>query len=426
MVEVSRRDIMLGTTAAGVAGATSQAVAQGAAQGGAATAPIDRLLRQAVEAKQVAGVVALAATDQGPVYQGAFGKRSLVPGAADMTMDSVFWIASMTKAITSTAAMQLVEQGKLGLDQPIGTVLPELASAQVLEGFDAAGAPQLRSARRPITLRHLLTHTAGFTYDIWDANTARYEKLTGIPSIITCKDAALRKPLAFDPGDRWDYGINIDWAGKAVERVSGQKLGTYFQQHLFAPLGMASTSFRLSPSQRARLVGMHARQPDGALNPIEFELPQDPEFEMGGGGLYSTAADYMKFCQVFLHAGRAEGGAQVLRPETVALMSQNQMGDLKVTNLKTIDPASSLDAEFFPGMAKTWSTAFMINTAEAPTGRSAGSLAWAGLGNTYFWIDPRRRVAGVILMQLLPFADGPALQAFAGFETATYKALPAA
>ena len=421
MVEVSRRDAMLGTTATVVAGTARRA----RAQGGTDKAAFDRVLQQAAGPKQVPGVVAFAATDKEPIYQGAFGKRSLAPDGAAMTVDSVFWIASMTKAITSTAAMQQVEQGKLSLDQPISTVLPELASVQVLEGFDASGAPKLRPAKRPITLRHLLTHTAGFTYDIWDANTARYEKQAGIPGIITCQNAALRTPLAFDPGERWEYGINIDWAGKAVERVSGQKLGAYFQEHLFGPLGMADTSFKLSPSQRARLVAMHARGADGSLAPTAFEIPQEPEFEMGGGGLYSTAADYMRFCQLFLHDGRAESGAQVLRPETVALMGQNQMGDITVVALKTENPASSLDAEFFPGMVKKWSTAFMINTQDAPTGRSAGSLAWAGLGNTYFWIDPKRRVAGVILMQLLPFVDHAALQAFSQFETATYKAVQA-
>ena len=420
MIEISRRSVMLSAAAiaTGVASQTS-------AQGGSDKTTIDRLLQQAVDTKQIPGVVAMAATDNAPLYQGAFGKRSLAAGGAGMTMDSVFWIASMTKAITSTAAMQQVERGKLRLEQPISDVLPELASPQVLEGFDASGAPRLRPAKRPITLRHLLTHTAGFTYDIWDANTTRYEKITGLPGIITCKNDALRTPLAFDPGERWEYGINIDWAGKAVERVSGQKLGAYFQEHLFDPLGMGDTGFKLTTSQRARLVAMHARQPDGSLKPIEFEIPQDPEFEMGGGGLYSTAADYMRFCQLFLHAGKAEGGAQVLSPETVALMGQNQMGDTNVINLKTADPASSLDAEFFPGMAKKWSTAFMLNTADAPTGRSAGSMAWAGLGNTFFWIDPKRRVAGVILMQMLPFVDAAALQTFTAFETMSYKALQA-
>ncbi len=410
---------MLGTAAAVVAGAAHRAGAQGTSD----KAAFDRLLQQAVDAKQVPGVAALAATDKGPFYQGAFGKRSLGPGGADMTMDTVFWIASMTKAITSTAAMQQVERGKLSLDQPISDILPELASPQVLEGFDASGAPKLRPAKRPITLRHLLTHTAGFTYDFLDADTQRYNKVTGLPGIITCKNDALRTPLAFDPGERWEYGINIDWAGKAVERVSGQKLGAYFHEHLFGPLGMGDTGFKLTASQRARLVAMHARQPDGSLKPIDFEIPQDPEFEMGGGGLYSTASDYMRFCQMFLHSGTTEGGAPVLRPETVALMGQNQMGDINVAKLTSVDPASSLDAEFFPGMIKKWSTGFMLNTADAPTGRSAGSMAWAGLANTYFWIDPKRRMAGVILMQFLPFADPAALQTLTAFETESYKAL---
>ena len=391
---------------------------------GGSSASIDAVLRGAVERGDVPGVAAVAGNRAGTLYEGAFGRRGL-DRSEPMAHDTVAWIASMTKAVTSAAAMQMVEQGKLSLDEPIGAVLPDLASPQVLEGFDAAGAPKLRPARRSITLRHLLTHTAGFTYDIWDANTARYETLAGIPSVITCRDAALRKPLASDPGERWAYGINIDWAGKAVERVSGQRLGAYMEEHLFRPLGMGSTGFKLTPSQRARLVRMHARLPDGSLKPIDFEIPQEPEFEMGGGGLYSTAPDYMRFCQMILHGGRAEGGAQVLRPETVATMSRNAMGGLAVTVLTSVNPTSSLDAEFFPGLPKTWSTAFMINEADAPTGRSAGSLAWAGLGNTYFWIDPKRRVAGVILMQHLPFADGPALQAFAGFETAIYQGLRA-
>jgi methyl acetate hydrolase len=334
-----------------------------------------------------------------------------------MTLDTVFWIASMTKPVTSTAAMQLVEQGKLRLDEPIADVLPELRSPQVLEGFDASGTPRLRPAKRPITLRHLLTHTAGFSYDVWNADIGRYMKVAGIPGVIT-----LKTPLVADPGERWEYGINIDWVGKAVEKVSGQSLEAYFREHIFAPLGMTDTAFKISPSMRARLVSMHDRQPDGSFQTIEFEIPQEPEFFMGGGGLYSTGPDYLRFCQVFLHEGRFNG-AQILKPESVAMMSQNQMGDIKVGLLKTVQPEGSNDAEFFPGMPKTWSTGFMINEEEAPTGRSAGSLAWAGFGNTYFWIDPKRRVAGVILTQLLPFADVEVLQLFGQFESEVYKAV---
>ena len=422
MIMMTRRRLMASTaTAAAAAGLPGRPAF---AQRAAGAAAIDQALRQAAEARQVPGVVALAATDKGVVYEGAFGRRKLPDGPA-MTLDTVFWIASMTKAVTSTAAMQLVEQGRLQLDQPIADVLPELRSPQVLEGFDASGAPRLRPAARPITLRHLLTHTAGFSYDVWNADIGRYMKQAGVPGVITVRNDALKTPLVFDPGERWEYGINIDFVGKMVERVSGQTLEAYFREHIFAPLGMADTAFRISPSMRERLVSMHARQADGSFRPTEFEIPQEPEFFMGGGGLYSTGPDYLRFCRVFLHEGRLDG-AQVLKPETVAMMSRNQMGDIKVGLLKTVQPESSNDAEFFPGMVKRWSTAFMINEEEAPTGRGAGSLAWAGLGNTYFWIDPRRRVTGVILTQLLPFADATVLDLFGQFERGVYKMARAA
>jgi methyl acetate hydrolase len=383
---------------------------------------VDEILKAVTDRGDVPGIVAMAAARDGLVYQGAFGKRALPDGAA-MTTDTVFWIASMTKAVTSAAAMQLVEQGKLALERPIAEVLPELAAVQVLEGFDAAGEPRLRPARRPITLRHLITHTAGFVYDIWNADLNRYMEKRGIPGIISCEDAALALPLTFDPGDNWDYGINIDWVGKAVERVSGQRLGDYFAEHLFGPIGMNDTVFKLTTNHRARLCGMHARGAGEALAPIPFEIPQEPEFQMGGGGLYSTAPDYLAFEQLFLNQGRTAGGAQVLKPETVTLMEQNAIGDLNVRLLRTTAPASSNDAEFFPGMVKKWGLGFMISTAPVVGGRSAGSLAWAGLANTYFWIDPAKGVAGVILMQLLPFADAKALAAFEGFERAVYSAL---
>jgi methyl acetate hydrolase len=382
---------------------------------------IDSVLRRATDSGEVPGVVAMAATAEGPVYEGAFGKRAL-PAGPEMTTDSVFWIASMTKAITSTAAMMLVERGKLALDRPIAEVLPALAAPQVLEGFDAAGEPKLRPAKRPITLRHLITHTAGFGYDIWNTDLLRYEEKKGIPGIISCENLALTAPLTFDPGDRWDYGINIDWIGKAVEAVSGQKLGAFFQENLFEPLGMKDTAFKLTPACRARLVGMHARQADGSLQPMPFEIPQEPEFQMGGGGLYGTAGDYIAFQRLFLNGGRVNG-RQLLQPETVEAMSQNQMGALNVRLLQTAIPPYSNDAEFFPGMVKKWGLGFMINTERVPGGRSAGSLAWAGLGNTYFWIDPEKRVAGVIMTQLVPFADAKVLDLFAKFENAVYTAI---
>src|SRR6201995_2008228 len=247
-------------------------------------AQIDQVLRAKSDAKEIPGVVAMAATAKEVVYQGAYGKRDLSKDDA-MTADSVFWIASMTKAITSAAGMQLVEQGKLSLDEPIGKVLPDLAAPQVLEGFDAKGEPKLRAAKKPITLRHLMTHTAGFAYDMWNGEMVKYLEKTGTPGVTSCKNAALKTPIMSDPGTRWEYGTNIDFVGKAVEAVSGKRLDAYLRDHMFAPLGMNDTSFKLSDAQRARLVGVHARAEDGSLAPIPFELEQEPEFHMGGGVL---------------------------------------------------------------------------------------------------------------------------------------------
>jgi methyl acetate hydrolase len=386
-------------------------------------AQIDQILRQKCEAKEIPGVVALAATGNEVIYQGAFGKRDLSKDDA-MTVDSVFWIASMTKAVTTAAGMQLVEQGKLSLDEPIGKVLPDLASPQVLDGFDAKGEPKLRAAKKPITLRHLMTHTAGFAYDMWNGDMVTYLEKTGTPGITTCQNAALKTPLMTDPGTRWEYGTNIDFVGKAVEAVSGKRLDAYLQDHMFTPLGMNDTGFKINDSMRKRLVGMHARGEDGTLAAIPFELEQAPEFHMGGGGLYGTASDYIKFTQMILNKGRGNGN-QVLKPETVALMGQNHIGDLAMGKLTTAIGWATNDVDLYPDIVKKWGLSFLINTAKTPEGRSAGSLAWAGLANTYFWIDPVRNVAGVILMQLLPFADHKCLEAFAGFERGVYAGLDA-
>jgi methyl acetate hydrolase len=330
----------------------------------------------------------------------------------------------MTKAITATACMQLVEQGKLQLEQPMGKLLPQLESPKVLTGFDPSGAPILRPAKRAITLRHLLTHTAGFTYDAWSEPMARYEKVTGLPGVISCQNAIFSAPLMFDPGDRWEYGINIDWVGKAVEAISDQSLEVYFRENIFAPLGMTDTGFLIGSAQKARVVPAYRRQGDGSLTPMPFEMPQRPEFFMGGGGLFSTPRNYIQFLQMLMHDGTFNG-AQVLKPETVALMRQNAIGDLNVNTLKTVSPDSN-DANLFPGMVQKWGLSFDINTQQGPAGRSAGSLAWAGFFNTYFWLDPVKRVAGTIMTQMLPFADDQVLKLFAAFESGLYKAVASA
>jgi methyl acetate hydrolase len=315
---------------------------------------VDRLLEDSVSKGEVPGVVAVATDAKGTTYEGGFGKRVLGQ-PAEMTPDTVAWMASMTKAITGAAAMQQVERGKIGLDAPAKDVIPYLGEVEVLEGFDAAGKPRTRKPKRDITLRHLLTHTAGFSYEIWNADIIAYQTAMGVPGITGCENKALTTPLLFDPGERWDYGINIDWAGKMVEATSGQKLGQYLKDNVLGPLGMDSTAFFITPAMRERLARIHHRGPDGSLVPdMALEIPQQPEFEMGGGGLYGTAGDYAKFVRLMLNRGRSDRGEQVLKPETVAQMSKNAMGDCKVGLLRTAIPPLSNDAEFFPGIDKQW------------------------------------------------------------------------
>lgn len=381
----------------------------------------DTVLLNAVQAGHIPGVVASVSSGKDILYEAAFGERALGQGVA-MTPDTVFWLASMTKPIVGAAAMQLVEQGKLTLDEPAAKILPELAEVKLLTGWDAAGKPLLRAPKTQITLRQLLTHTAGFTSDIWNADSARYLKTMNLPRAGSGKKIALSVPLTFEPGTRWEYGINIDWAGQLVAAASGMRLGEYLQKNITGPLGMSSTGFRISTSMRARLATVHQRDPvTGALNTTPFEVPQETEFDPGGGGMYSTAGDYLRFSRMILNQGRGNG-QQLLKPETLALMSKNAMGPLRVNCLRTQNPAASLDAEFFPGIEKTWGLTFMINEQQAPTGRSAGSLAWAGLPNAFFWIDPTKDLAGVILMQVLPFVDPRALGLFTDYEKAVYAA----
>ena len=387
-------------------------------------AALDALLRDAVEAGAVPGVVALAADRGGEVYRGAFGRRG-VDTDAPMTADTVFWIASMTKAVTSVLAMQLVEEGRLALDAPLGPLLPALAEPRVLTGFDAAGQPVLRPARRAITLRHLLTHTSGFSYNMWNPDVGRYMEATGLPATRSGRLAALEAPLVFEPGERWEYSIATDWVGRAVEAAGGERLEAAVQRRLAGPLGMVDTGFVPGPAQRARRARVHRRGADGALAPIDFPPAPDvdpPEFRGGGGGLLSTGPDYLRFLRALLGGGALDG-VRILQPGTVQEMGRNQIGGLEFRALRSALPMVSNDFDPFPGVVKRWGLGFLINEQDIPGRRAAGSLAWAGLGNTWFWLDPRSGVAGLLLTQILPFADPTVLDLFGRFETAVYAAL---
>jgi methyl acetate hydrolase len=379
---------------------------------------IDRALQATVSAREIPGVVAMAANGQSVVYKAAFGFRDMAM-ASRMSTDTVFRIASMVKLLTSVAALQLVERGKLKLDEPAGNIDPTLASAQVLTGFDAKGVPQLRPAQRPITLRNLLTHTSGLSYPLWDANVVRYLK------VARSNPALPRMPLMFDPGSRWAYGGGLDGVGRMVEIASGQSLDRYFSDHITGPLGMSDTGFSLTEEQHARQASLHVRDANGKLVPRSLEKPNVPRVPSGGGGIYSTAPDYLVLLQALMNGGSLRE-TSILRPESVALMAENQIGNLEAGILKTTNPALSNDVDLFPGVQLRWGLGHMINIDPVPGGRKAGSLTWAGLLNTYYWIDPTMRLAGVIMMQILPFADRQALKAYRQFEHGICHALGSA
>ena len=386
-------------------------------------ASIDAILNRVVSSNpRVPGVVAMVTDRNANSYEGAAGRRVLGEDA-DMTTDSVFAIFSTTKAVTGTAIMQCVEEGKLDLDAPAKTYAPDIGKLQVLDGFDDQGKPRLRAPKRDITTRMLMLHTAGLGYDFFNANYNRMAQEHGQLSVITSSKAALMSPLLFDPGERWEYGSNIDWCGQVIEGIRKKRLGEVLKERIFGPLGMNDTAFTMTASMRSRLARIHQREANGSLTPLkELELPQNPEVDMGGHGLYATVGDYMKFIRMWLNDGNGPHG-RVLKAETVAAAVKNGLQNQKVVALPGVIPALSNDAEFFPGLKKSWSYTFMVNDEEAPTGRPAGAIGWAGLANLFYWIDRKNSLGGFWATQILPFADPASFGAYMDFESAVYQAI---
>ena len=416
----TRRQVLYGTTA--VTAALAFAPRSFAQQGLADS--LNSALRAPVERGDIVGAIGAITNAEDTIYSGAFGEREIGGGVA-MTEDTVCNMASMTKAITGACAMQLVEQGKLDLDSPITKWIPQAAELKVLAGWEG-DKPVLRAPASDITLRQLMTHTSGMASSTWNADIVRYgETVGGLPPLDYAKpETWVAQPLAFDPGVRWHYSPSIDWVGRLIVETSGKPLGAYMQENIFEPLGMASTGYAVTPDMAARQATIHQRAEDGSIAVADLPPQEGPVREYGGGGLKGTTPDYLRFIRMILNGGSGNGN-QLLKPETVADMAKNHMGDIRVQLLETTDPARSLDAEFFPGVPKSWGLTFMINEEQAPTGRPAGGLAWAGLYNTFFWIDPTNQVGGVFMSQLLPFVDTRTLQAFYDFESAYYGAASA-
>ncbi|MDZ4306800.1 serine hydrolase domain-containing protein [Allopontixanthobacter sp.] len=374
----------------------------------------DTGLSQAITEARLPGAACLIVDRDSVRYRRSFGFADAVAGVP-MEADTICQIASMTKALVSVGVMQLVEAGRIELDAPIAPLLPELADPQVLTGFSGDGTPMLRPAAGPITLRHLLTHTSGLGYAFVQPEVLRYFRAAGIPA--PGSRASITMPLLFDPGEDWAYGVSTDWAGLAIEAVTGTDLQTYLQTHVFTPLGMVNTAFRDSLPEGAARV--HMRSGDGGfvLSPLYLG---GGEFHGGGGGLTSTAADYARFLQMMLRGGELDGH-HLLQPETVAEMCRNQVGAIRAGAMPTAMPDFAAPYDTFPDQHTGWGLGFLINPEAIEGGRSAGSLCWAGIFNSYYWIDPAAGVAGVFMSQLAPFGDPGALAAFGALERMAYR-----
>jgi methyl acetate hydrolase len=387
------------------------------------TARMTEMLDAAVAAGTVAGAVTVAATSDGVFDESAAGRLS-VDGGADVGAQTMFRIASMTKAITTAAALQFVEQGRLELDQTVASVIPEFAELQVLEGFDGE-EPRLRAPASAATIRQLMSHTAGLGYRFVSQDLARYQEHAGLPDLLSGEMGAFEMPLIHDPGTAWEYGTNTDWLGRVVEQISGQNLQDAITAQVLAPLQMTDSTFAPSPEQRARLMPVHARTPDGGLVVTAIGWPDEPEFYAGGHGIYGTARDYLRFLRALLNGGELDG-ARILAPETVDMMFTPQIGDIQLPAvIPTADPALSNEIPSFP-VRQTWGLGLHLVLEDLPGMRRAGTGDWAGLCNSYYWIDRSSGVTGAIFTQVLPFFDMGVVELAMGFEQAVYASIGAA
>jgi CubicO group peptidase (beta-lactamase class C family) len=369
----------------------------------AASPEIDAILKAAVEQKRVPMVVAMVADGKGIVYEGAHGANK----------DAIFAIASMTKPITSVAAMQLVEAGKIKLDEPAATYVPEIGAIRVLDNGT------LRPPKTPITVRHLLTHTAGFGYEFMRKELFGLVAKKQLPTMMAGGDAFLQAPLLFDPGTEWQYGINTDWVGRLVEKVSGRSLEVYFRERIFNPLGMADSYFDVPAGKRARIVPRSQRQPDGGLA-VQPAPPASPiTFYSGGGGLYSTAPDYLRFVRAMMAGGQLDG-RRILSPQSVAEMRKNQIGGLTLRPFTSVLPQLAVDGADLPGGLDKFGLGFALNSQTTGTLRGANTMSWAGIYNTFFWIDTEKQVGAVLMSQMLPGMDPGPRKLIEDFDRAVY------
>lgn len=381
---------------------------------------IDALLESACESGAVPGVVAIIADTTGATFERAYGLSDIEQGTA-LQPDAIFRVASLTKAVVAIAVMQLIERDELDLDTPVGDIIPAFDQVQVLDGFDGQ-VPRLRAPRRRATVRNLMTHTSGLTYDAFHPDLLRYGQVSGVPMPSSGLLASFDSPMVCDPGERFTYGMSTDWTGQVLEALTGRPLEQLVRERITEPLGLRDVAFALDQEQARRLAPVHVRQADGSFEVIEFKWPPDPEFHSAGHGLYASARNYMAIQELLLRGGELDG-VRLLEPATVAMMTGDELTKqgIRMERLPSARPEFSYD--LIPRATASWGLDIEITIAEQPGLRSAGSFGWCGTFNNYYWVDPQNRIAAALHMSYLPLFDPGATELYEHFERAIYASL---
>ena len=373
---------------------------------------IDDLLNGVTADGSLHGVAATVVGRDGVLYQGAAG---------DANPDTMFRNASMTKAVATTAALQLIEQGRVDLDATVASILPEFGELQVLDHFDGR-EPVLRAPTTQATVRHLMTHTAGCGYHFLNEKLFTFCVEQNFPNPLEGIKQSLSAPLVHDPGTVWEYGVSTDWLGMVVESVSGQTLADYLAAHVYGPLGMTDSTFVPTDEQRARLLPIRFRAPDGSLTATDLDLPPQPEWDAAGHGSYGTIADYGRFVRAWLNSGELDG---LLFEDACAVelaLRDHLDGAPLPKQMEPTIPELAKPVELLD-VPQGWGLGFHLYLVDLPGMRSAGSADWSGLFNSFFWIDRAAGIGAVIATQLLPFFDDKMVETILGFEAAVYAEL---
>ena len=394
---------------------------------------LDPIFQGRVDSKKIPGAAAVALDVSGDVLFSK-GYGNVVAGdtsSPKVTPQTPAMMWSCTKLVTCVAGMQLIEQGKLNLDDPVEKYVPEIADIKYLDGWNDDDSPKLRKPDKPIKVLNLFTHTSGFSYDFFHPDTLKWRITHNQPPVAYVTRSSKEEytvPLVFEPGARWEYGCNQEWIGFIIEKISGLPLAEYVDKNIIQPLGLKTTGLKLTPEQDKEFFTVHDKNAAGELTPTPLRMVENPEVVAGGHYLYSSTSDYCQFLLTLLNNGtHPKTGVKILEKDTVKnyvfkdMLPQVGCSGDGVGDVPSIISAATCTGSLLPGVPKGWSLGALINNEAAPNGRNKGSAMWAGLGNCYFWMDQAAGKLGFVVSAILPFFDRDVLYLADALERAVYE-----